>query len=159
MNWKQIAGLVVMSVCCQAGTAADYRQITLNDGSVISGEITSFDGYRYIVKSTSLGTVEIDSSEINVIKAPSASGNTTRVPALSPGELMSMQEQLARDPEIMRLIKSLQQDPQFQAILADPQLMQSVMAGDIQALINNPEFNALMNNPAIRQIQEKAIVQ
>jgi hypothetical protein len=159
MNWKQIAGLVVMSVCCQAGTAGDYRQITLNDGSVISGEVTSFDGNRYIVKSTSLGTVEIDSSEINVIKAPPASGNTTRAPAVSPGELMSMQEQLARDPDIMLLIKNLQQDPQIQAILADPQLMQSVLAGDIQALMNNPDFNALMNNPAIRQIQEKALSQ
>jgi hypothetical protein len=37
--------------------------------------------------------------------------------------------------------------------------MQSLMSGDTQTLLNHPDFNALMNNPAIRQIQEKALLQ
>jgi hypothetical protein len=159
MKFGNIAILGLMSVCWQLGAAADHREIILNDGSVISGEIMSSDGNRYTIKSSSLGTVEIDSSEISVIQAPSSKDNASQVPRISSAELSSMQEKLAKNPDIMRLIESVQHDPQVQAILQDPQLMQSLMAGDTQALINSPQFNALMNNPAIRQIEEKALLQ
>ena len=60
--------------------------------------------------------------------------------------------QLMSDPAIMTLITSLQQDPQVQAVISDPEIRRAVQAGDLDALMSHPGFAALMRNATVRKI-------
>jgi hypothetical protein len=62
---------------------------------------------------------------------------------------------MLRDQDIMTMIQSLQNDPEFQKILRDPEVMRAVNAGDIPALTANPEFMKLLQNSTVQEIQKK----
>lgn len=136
--------------------AAEQREIVLKDGGVITGEVLKFDGTQYTINSSSLGTVNINNSEISTIRSPSPTfkSNPDQM-MISPGDIGAMQQQLMANQEIMALINSLQNDPQVQAILTDPELMQAIYAGNIEALLNNPKLKDLADNPTIKSITEK----
>ena len=138
--------------------AAEYREIVLKDGSVISGEVLKYDGSQYTIKSDSLGTVTLSSDQIHAIRSPSgASLNSSQSQAgFSQNDISAIQRQLLSNQDILMMINSLQNDPQVQAILADPKIMQAISAGDIQTLMNDPKFTQLMNNVTIKQITDKA---
>jgi hypothetical protein len=153
----------------QLGAAADVRAIRLMDGGVIQGEIQSFDGKQYTIKTDSLGIMRIDASEIAAIVAPSSAG-VLRSPTagfrggeeaatISPRELANLTRKMVNDDEIMVLIHALRSDPQVQAILDDQTLMQAVLAGDVETLSKDPRIKALMENPAVQKIQSKALSQ
>jgi len=71
------------------------------------------------------------------------------------GEVMSLQNKMMSDGEIMNMIQGLQNDPEFQEILQDPELMKAVEAGDITTLVANPKFMRLLNNQAVKDIKNK----
>ena len=146
--------LLAFSLCAYS---AENREIVLKDGSVITGEILSFDGSRYKIKSHSLGTVEIGNEEIKVIRSASQSNSIDEGANISQHDISALQKQMLSNQDIMALINSLQNDPQVQAILADPQLMQAISSGDIQTLMNNPKFKEFMNNPSIKQITHQTL--
>lgn len=137
--------------------SAEYREIVLKDGSVISGEVLSFDGSNYKIKSRSLGAVDIGNEEIKVIRSASQPSSVDNRATISQHDISSLQKQLLSDQDIMTLINSLQNDPQVQEILADPQLMQVISSGDIQTLMNNPNFKEFMNTPTIKQITNQTM--
>ena len=66
-----------------------------------------------------------------------------------------LKERMMKDEATMALISSLQNDPDMQALLSDPSIVQAVQAGDIGALLKNPAFMRLLNNPRIREIENK----
>jgi hypothetical protein len=146
--------LLTFSLC---GYSAENREIVLKDGSVLTGEILSFDGSKYKIKSHSLGTVVIDGEEIRTIRSTSKSNSPDQQTTISQQGISTLQQQMLSNQDIMALINSLQNDPQVQAILADPQLMQAISSGDIQTLMNNPKFKEFMNNPAIKQITNQTL--
>lgn len=136
--------------------AAEQREIVLKDGSVITGEVLKFDGTQYTINSSSLGTVNINNSEISTIRLPSSTPKSNPdLMTISPSDIGAMQQQLMTNQEIMALINSLQNDPQVQAILSDPELMQAIYAGNIEELLNNPKLKDLADNPTIKSITEK----
>jgi len=117
-----------------------------------------FDGSQYTIKSPSLGTVKLNSGQIEAIRKPSGTStvnNGNLQQGISQNDISRLQQQILADPQAMNLIQSLQTDPKFQAVLNDPQIMQAITAGDFNALLNNPKFKALMNNPVIQKIQPK----
>ena len=59
------------------------------------------------------------------------------------------------DREIMDLINSLQNDPEFKKILEDPDIMKAVNAGDVVALAANPRFMGLLNHATVKEIEKK----
>jgi len=59
-----------------------------------------------------------------------------------------LKEQMLKDEGVMSLIRALQNDPEMQALLSNP-------SGDINTLINNPDFMMLLNNPRVREIEKK----
>ena len=136
--------------------AAEYREIVLKDGSVISGEVLNFDGSQYTIKSSSLGTVKLDSAQINTIRSPSGASLNSSQAGFSQNDISSIQQQLLSNQDIMAMITSLQNDPQMQAILADPKIMRAIASGDMQTLMNEPKFKQLLDNSTIKQITEKA---
>ena len=52
--------------------AGDEREIELDDGSLIYGEIVSFQDGMYKIKSETLGTMEIEGSKILAIRSKKA---------------------------------------------------------------------------------------
>jgi hypothetical protein len=156
MKFRLLSFLWLFSVSLLC-SATEQREIVLKDGSVVSGEVLKFDGTSYTIKSSSLGTVHINNAEISAIRTPSSqSANPQDVVTISPGDISAMQQQLMSNQEIMALINSLQNDPQVQAILSDPELMQAIVAGNVDALLNNPKFKALLENPTVKSITEKS---
>jgi hypothetical protein len=55
----------------------------------------------------------------------------------------------------MALILSLQDDPEMQALLNDPALLEAVQAGDLSALTANPRFMKLLDNAKVKEIQKR----
>lgn len=150
---KLAAGIAVV-FCCLLGavaSAGDMRDIELTDGSVISGEIVSAGAGIYTIKSPSLGTIKVEESKIRAIRSKGLSST----PADANSQVKSLQDKMMNDGEIMDMIRSLQNDPEFQKVLEDPAIMKAVQSGDIAALMANPQFTKLLNNKTVQDIKEK----
>jgi hypothetical protein len=137
-----------------AAHAGEIREVVLRDGSVITGEILSLTNGIYTVKSDILGTIKIEESKVSLIREKSPGGQST-INSGTTGEVKSLQEKMMSDKEVMALIQSLQNDPEFKKLLEDPELMKAVNAGDVAALTADPRFMKLLSNPTVREIQNK----
>jgi hypothetical protein len=145
------AGEITEIDITELANAAEIREIELNDGSVITGEIVSLSGGIYTIRSTALGTVQVEESKVRTIRSKGSSGATGG----TAGQLKSLQEKMMSDGEVMNTIQTLQNDPEFQKILEDPEIMKAVQAGDINALMANPRFMELLNKPAVQEIGKR----
>jgi hypothetical protein len=130
--------------------AAETREIELTDGSVITGEVVSLSGGIYKVRSTTLGTLRIEASKIRVIRFQGSAAPSDAV-----GQVKSLEDKMLGDSEIIGAILALQNDPDLQKILQDPEIMKAVKTGDIAALMRNPEFMKLLNKQAVQDINKK----
>ena len=70
-------------------------------------------------------------------------------------QVESLQERMLNDEGIMELVKALQDDPDMQALLADPKVMAAAQAGDIGTLLSDPRVMKLLQNPRIREIEKR----
>lgn len=138
--------LLVLSLFSLSGGAAS--RIELVDGTQINGDVVSISNGRYVIRSPMLGEIEIPESSIRSIK-PGGDAGSGSVPN---ADILAIQKQIASSPELMQLVNALLSDPQLQAAMKDPQLMQSVMSGDIESLRNDPRILQLMANPSIQEI-------
>ncbi len=134
----------------QHAAAGEIRVIELTDGSMITGEVSSLNNGVYIIKSDSLGTIKLEESKIRAIRSKSSGTN-----AASVRETGALQGKMLSDKEIMGLIQSLQNDPDFKKALEDPEIMKAVNAGDVPALTANPKFMKLLDNATVKEIQNK----
>ena len=69
-------------------------------------------------------------------------------------QVEGLKERMMNDEGIMRLISALQGDPEMQAILNDPAILNAVQSGDVNTLTHNPTFLKLLNNPRVKEIQK-----
>ena len=81
--------------------------------------------------------------------------STDKGTVLPAGDLPRIQERLISDEAVFRKIQALRDDPDIQAVLGDDALMEALRAGDLNALISNPNFMKLLENPAIREIMKE----
>jgi hypothetical protein len=154
---------LVLALCLFFNTAhaTEIKDIELKDGSVITGEVISLTNGIYTVKSDILGTIKLEDTKIRAIREKSSASTAVAVPHVSQaqsnaaGEAQSLQQKMMSDKEIMGMIQSLQNDPEFKALLEDPKIMKAVNTGDVAALSADPRFMKLMNNPTVREIQNK----
>jgi hypothetical protein len=130
--------------------ASETREIELTDGSVITGEIVSLSGGVYTIKSATLGTLRIESSTVRLIRLQGSAS-----PGDAAGQIKSLENKMLGDTEIMETIRALQNDPDFQKILQDPEIMKAVQSGDIAALTRNPDFMKLLNKQSVQDIGRK----
>ena len=139
--------------------AGGPTELELIDGSVLSGEITSFREGVYTVRSSSLGMITINESQIRVIRqkqSETATGMTLHPTNSSiDQELHTLHKSITSDQQIMQMILSLQNDPDIQALLQDAAIMEAVSSGDISTLMANPKFRKILENPDIQRIQRK----
>lgn len=139
----------------QHAVAADMQEIELTDGSTVVAEVLSLADGVYTLKSTTLGTVRIESKRVRAIRAKQSPGRGGPEQAGGNAAVSSLQEKMLNDGDIMALIQSLQNDPDFQNILEDPEIMKALNAGDTDALTANPRFMKLLNNKTVQAIQKK----
>ena len=158
---KYLPILITCWWCSNLG-ATEQRQIELNDGSVIVGEIIAFNQGTYTIKSTTLGTLMLKDSNIRTIRSPTtnsaAPSSLSSNPAIS-SELQNLQNLIMNDPEMMNSIASLQNDPQFQAILQDTEIMNAITSGNFNELLNHPNFAKFLENKKVKEITKQIIEQ
>ncbi len=149
--------MLILILAAAAAHAGEMREIELTDGSVITGEVLSLSGGTYTINSGSLGTIKLEESKIRAIRSKIPSGSEARKDGLtgSGPEARSLQEKMLNDKEIMSMIQSLKDDPEFQKMLGDPEVMKAVQAGDLSALMANPRFMKLLDNSTVKEIQKK----
>jgi len=154
---KQLMFFFVVVLGLTAGhvSAGEIREIELKDGSILTGEVLSLSNGIYTIKSDSLGALRVEESAVRVIRSKSPSGGAASSPSGTSADVGSLQKKMLSDQEIMGLIQSLQNDPEFKKILEDPEFMKAVNAGDITALMANPRFMKLLNNSTVQEIQKK----
>jgi hypothetical protein len=180
-----LSWLLVFSFLTLPQAFADQKKITLKDGSVIVGELESFNNGTYTVKTANLGDLELP--EANVMSVASASFTPPPAAAQAPqagmpqtgvapamggsnfsNQVASMQNQIMSNPGTMQAVQAMAEDPEIMNMLSDPAFTQQLTAamsgqGDPQALANNPKIQKLMANPKmqalIQQVHPGAIPQ
>ncbi len=150
-----LSWFLMLAFLFQSAEAGELRALDLFDGSTITGEVQSLSNGVYTVKSESLGIIKIEASKIRAIHAISSSVGAETVNGNRVGQLNSLQQKMLNDGEIMNLIQTLQNDPEFKNILEDPEIMKAVNAGDIASLQTNPRFMKLLNNATVKEIGGK----
>ena len=147
---------LILFISAVPANAGEAREIELIDGSIIMGKVLSLTGGIYTIKSDSLGMIKLEESEISAIRAKSAfHGASKDVVSQSSGEIRSLQGKMMSDKEIMSMIQSLQNDPEFRKLLENPDVMKAVNSGDVAALMSNAQFMKILNNSTVREIQSK----
>ena len=160
MKTAAIAIIVCFALTGSPAAAGEARELELSDGSVITGEVLSLAKGIYTIKSESLGTIRIEESKIRAIRSRVASAAPLSAASLSgavgtSADVKTLQSKMAGDQDVMNLIHSLQNDPEFKEILEDPEIMHAVQTGDVAALLGKPKFLELLNNPTVHQIEKK----
>lgn len=147
------AALSVFLLAIDPSFAGEIKEIELNDGSVLTGEVMSMVNGTYTVRTESMGTVTVKDSAVRAIR-PRGAASSAPSPGHA-GQVDSLQKQMMADQDIMSMIQSLKDDPSFQKAMEDPEIMQAVAAGDVATLMANPKFLKLMENSTVRNIQQK----
>ena len=146
---RLIIGLLfLLGIFLGNARAGEIKEIELTDGSVIYGEIVSFSGGTFTLRSESFGTMKIEESKIRAIRSKGPVGGGR-------DQIQQLQQRMMSDEEVVEMILSLQNDPDVQKILQDPEIMKAVNSGDINALLSNPKFMKLLENPTIQDIRKK----
>lgn len=150
MNPRLVPLLLVLAWLAPVSAAT----IHLYDGSMVNGEIVRFEDGIYTLASAALGEIRVAEDDIARIDFAETSLPKRRgdMPAMDPGQVRDIQHGMALDPNIFGKIRSLQDDPQVQAVLNDPEVVQAMRSGNYAALLANPGFMALLNHPEIRSI-------
>jgi hypothetical protein len=140
-----------MTGALAAGSAAaEIKEIELIDGSVITGEVLSLGSGVYTIRTGSLGTLTIDDAKVRAIRPQGSLASSPQA-----GDIKALQDKMLSNAEVMGLIASLKDDPQFKKALEDPEILNAVNSGDIASLMANPKFLELLHNPTVQNIQQK----
>lgn len=127
---------------------------------MLTAELLKLHKGGYTLKSSSLGIINIDASKIRAIhlSTPIEEGTAAQKKAAQPSfesQIQGLQYLLTSNPEVMTMIASLLDDPDVQEVLADPALMKAIKAGDLSALLADPQFMQLLRNPTVQDIRKK----
>ena len=146
--------LLLLIIPHNTANAQGLVEINLVDGTIISGKLISFDNGVYTINSTTLGTLEIKETNVRSLRSKTAAAETP--PDMNTQtEIQSLQQRMIADEDIMKMITTLLQDPEFQELLQDEALMKAISSGDLNALKSNPKFQKLLDKSAVEQIKDR----
>lgn len=141
-----IFAILIPSMACA-------QELRLHDGTVIQGNLISFNDGVYTFSSQGLGTMLIPASKVAVLSNESQAASPSQ--EVNQAKFQQIQSQLMADPEVMQLLEALQNDPDILAILADPEIMQAVQNRDFKGLENNPKLQKVMEKSQFKAIKQK----
>lgn len=139
---------------------ASPATIQLQDGTQLVGEITGYKNGVYSIDTAALGLVRVRDTQINSIHYNAKQllpGSDAQSRSVTADSIQSIQGILTQNSDLFSMIQALQNDPQLQSILADPEIMQAISTGNTEALITNETFMKLLDHPEIRKITRRAI--
>lgn len=151
---------IFFSIFSGLAFAEKLTRFELNDGDVFTGKVLGLEDGAYTVDVEGIGELLIDVPRIKKMSlvdeenTPASAGPQAEVPSVE--RIQAMANKLMSDKETMEMIASLQSDPQFQAILTDPDILNAVKSGDHASLMKNEKFMQLKDNPTMQKIEEKA---
>ena len=102
--------------------------------------------------------IEMDTNKTTVTNktvspaAPTQNNNDNGSVVPDTGDL---KDRMMKDEGIMELIRAMQNDQELQALLNDPAILRAIQAGDINTLLNNPDFLKILDNPRVKEIEGK----
>lgn len=150
--------ILLSGVPAYCGQASRFE---LTDGSVIKGEVVSYENNVYTVNTANLNEIKIDAANISKIEplnytSPGININPV-VQISSPTQLQPAvnSNMLLQNPENMGVIMGLTSSPQLQRIARDPEILEAAQKNDIQALMKNKEFMDIVNSPEIQEAVKK----
>lgn len=154
MNLKLIFLLGILLTPLQSWAE---QTITLNDGSVIKGEVVSLTDGFYTINTPSLGQTKIAAVQVASINssgnyAPPADAN---VSGAIDDKVEEVKRSMLSNPEMVNDLQELVKDPQVMKIITNPALLQAVTNKDVNAINNNPDAKALADNPKVHALIEK----
>ncbi|MCG6941252.1 MAG: hypothetical protein LJE69_08375 [Thiohalocapsa sp.] len=158
------AGLGGSAIWAGDAAADDLTRFELDDGSVIVGEALGLAGGVYRIRTQTLGDIDIEASRIrrmerasNAVLGPETFGaaGDNAAPEGYASQIQALQQRMVGDSSIMESIVALQQDPEIQRAIHDPELIGLITSGNVEALRNNEAFGRLMEQPGIRAIIEQ----
>lgn len=143
---------LIATVTVEAGQLQD---IELSDGSVVRAEVVSMDSGTYVLRSETLGRIEMPAAKISSISSGKVAQQAN---AVSPTtvQIDGIRKSIINDPEAMNKIQSLQGDPVVQNILNDADTMRAISAGDLGTLMNDPKIKALMQHSTVQELTQGA---
>lgn len=147
--------LMILLLLAIAAFAGEYRQIELTDGSILTGEVLSYQNGTYSVRTDALGTVSIEDSRVRSIRTPGDASPSAAPSSAATGQVGALQQKMQSDEQVMDMIRSLKDDPTFRQVLEDPEVMRAVNSNDLATLMANPKFMQLLSNPKVLEIQNK----
>ncbi|MEM9301511.1 MAG: hypothetical protein AAGE01_05340 [Pseudomonadota bacterium] len=163
--------LLALLLTAMPALVAFGATLELRDGSIVKGRILSLSDGVYRVRTDSLGIVTIEESQVYSVLRGDAQGASPRSPATPaprtapttvPGasaatgvDVSALQKSMVQSPQVMALVRELQNDPELVAAMSDPEFMRLIAAGDLAALRANPRMQTILNNPSIRRIIEQ----
>jgi len=143
----------------ESGHCGQPREIELTDGSLLVGEIVAADPGAYTVKSQRLGLIQLKDTDIVSIRAvglgPRQPPQTPNAPAALADGMADLQKKILGNPRMLESVKALAGEPDVQALLRDPELMQAILGGNLGALRNNPKIQKLMTHPTVRDLSRQ----
>jgi phosphoribosylformylglycinamidine (FGAM) synthase PurS component len=140
----RFTGVVLFLIVMGAVPADGLQKIELRDGTVLLGEVLSFDGSTYSIRTETLGTVRIERSKVRGIKMEGSGAGAQE-------QVREIQNRLLADPQALQAIMALQSDPDVQAVLNDPEITKAAEAGDLDTLLSNPKVIKLLQNPVVQE--------
>ena len=157
---KIILSLILFfSIFVSVALANKLSKIELIDGSVIIGEVSGINNGKYTVNSQGMGVLQIEESRIKQIVLADTGKNpgftqpqTNELPS---DKIEAMKNKIMGDKETMGMVTSLQNDPQFQEVLNDPEIINAAKSGNIASLMSNEKLMRLKDNPMIQKIKNK----
>jgi len=151
MRFPALLFVLILVITSSSAYAGEVQRVKLTDGSELNVEVVSMNNGVYTFKSPSLGEFSVNAKQVQSISSssmPESQAGTANI------KLNQLQSTLTANPETMKLIAGLKDDPDIQAILSDSNIMNAIKSGDYTALTNNPKFQKLMKNPKIKQITD-----
>jgi len=143
----------LLSLCLLAlpspAQSGSVKTITLKDGSTIKGEVLSLQNGVYTVRSLTLGEIQLKEDTIVAITAEETAQEN---PSAFKNEVLDIQGEITKDPQLMEEIKHLMADEEVLRLLSDPNLMNDVMTFDEEKIKSNPSVQKLLEHQQIRKI-------
>ncbi len=167
-----LAAVLATATWTGIGTAGELTRFQLDDGSIIVGEPLGLADGIFRIRTRTLGDIDVEVARIRRMERADAGGDLRNdrlgadafgaagqhaAPEGYAGLIQALQQSMVADSGIMELMTALQQDPEIQRAIGDPELIGLMASGDVEALRNHEAFGRLMGHPGIRAIIEQMI--
>ena len=159
MKKTMLSLIIFFNIFISLALANKLSKIELVDGSIIIGEVSGLNQGKYTINSQEMGVLQIEEARIKqIVLSDSVKNPDATIPQgvePSSDQIEALRNKMLGDKETLDMITTLQNDPQFQEVLNDPEIINAVKSGQISSLMNNEKFIRLKDNPTIRNIQNR----